>query len=95
MIWVRADEKSISTGAIVAIVIVPIILLALGFGIWRKRKSYKAFTTESEFPRVFVQRQIFKTQVDSIRFLLFYVLVRRLFLCCKEINKDLQYCTAR
>ncbi|WZZ25430.1 hypothetical protein YC2023_008831 [Brassica napus] len=60
------DEKSISTGAIVAIVIVPIILLALGFGIWRKRKSYKAFTTESEFPHVFVQRQIFKTQVDSI-----------------------------
>ncbi|CDY41242.1 BnaA01g12970D [Brassica napus] len=44
------DEKSISTGTIVAIVIVPIILLALGFGIWRKRKSYKAFTTESEFP---------------------------------------------
>ncbi|WZY69294.1 hypothetical protein YC2023_001534 [Brassica napus] len=60
------DEKSISTGTIVAIVIVPIILLALGFGIWRKRKSYKAFTTESEFPCVFVQRQIFKTQVDSI-----------------------------
>ncbi|RID78540.1 hypothetical protein BRARA_A01354 [Brassica rapa] len=41
------DEKSISTGTIVAIVIVPIILLALGFGIWRKRKSYKAFTTET------------------------------------------------
>ncbi|KAL0834720.1 hypothetical protein Bca101_086609 [Brassica carinata] len=43
------DEKSISTGAIVAIVIVPIILLALGFGIWRKRKSYKAFTTENGY----------------------------------------------
>ncbi|KAG2298371.1 hypothetical protein Bca52824_034843 [Brassica carinata] len=43
------DEKSISTGTIVAIVIVPIILLALGFGIWRKRKSYKAFTTENGY----------------------------------------------
>ncbi|KAL0727222.1 hypothetical protein Bca4012_023315 [Brassica carinata] len=43
------DEKSISTGTIVAIVIVPIILLALGFAIWRKRKSYKAFTTENGY----------------------------------------------
>ncbi|KAG5413724.1 hypothetical protein IGI04_001291 [Brassica rapa subsp. trilocularis] len=43
------DERSISTGTIVAIVIVPIILLALGFGIWRKRKSYKACTTENGY----------------------------------------------
>ncbi|CAN6914070.1 unnamed protein product [Brassica oleracea] len=43
------DGKGVSTGTIVAIVIVPILLLSLGFGIWRRRKSYKAFTTESEF----------------------------------------------
>ena len=53
--WVRADGKGVSTGTIVAIVIVPILLLSLGFGIWRRRKSYKAFTTESEFTRVLVQ----------------------------------------
>nr|VDD49327.1 unnamed protein product [Brassica oleracea] len=39
----------VSTGTIVAIVIVPILLLSLGFGIWRRRKSYKAFTTENGY----------------------------------------------
>ncbi|KAG5413726.1 hypothetical protein IGI04_001293 [Brassica rapa subsp. trilocularis] len=43
------DGKGVSTGIIVAIVIVPIIFLALGFGIWRKRKSYRAFTTENGY----------------------------------------------
>ncbi|CAN6921692.1 unnamed protein product [Brassica oleracea] len=42
----RADKKIVSTRTIVAIVIVPIILLALAFAIWRRRKSYKAFSTE-------------------------------------------------
>ncbi|CAN6921734.1 unnamed protein product [Brassica oleracea] len=53
------DGKGISTGTIVAIVLVPILLLALGFAIWKRRKSHKAFTTASEFPLFFlVQRQI-------------------------------------
>ncbi|KAG2240420.1 hypothetical protein Bca52824_090738 [Brassica carinata] len=44
------DKKSVSTRTIVAIfVIVAIILLALGFAIWRRRKSYKAFTTENGY----------------------------------------------
>ncbi|KAF2540291.1 hypothetical protein F2Q68_00029863 [Brassica cretica] len=43
------DGKGVSTGTIVAIVIVPILLLSLGFGIWRRRKSYKAFTTENGY----------------------------------------------
>ncbi|CAL9226567.1 unnamed protein product [Arabidopsis halleri] len=43
----RADGKSISTGAIVAIVVVPILLLALGFGFWKRRKAYKAKTTKT------------------------------------------------
>ncbi|WZZ25425.1 hypothetical protein YC2023_008826 [Brassica napus] len=42
-----ADKKIVSTRTIVAIVIVPIILLALAFAIWRRRKSYKAFSTET------------------------------------------------
>ncbi|CDY10865.1 BnaC01g14800D [Brassica napus] len=37
--------KGVSTGTIVAIVIVPIVLLALGFAIWRRRKSHKASIT--------------------------------------------------
>ncbi|KAJ4912955.1 Cysteine-rich receptor-like protein kinase 21 [Raphanus sativus] len=43
------DKKSVSTRTIVAIVIVPIILIALGFAIWRRKKSYKAFTTENSY----------------------------------------------
>ncbi|KAG2248860.1 hypothetical protein Bca52824_088488 [Brassica carinata] len=39
------DGKGVSTGTIVAIVIVPIVLLALGFAIWRRRKSHKASIT--------------------------------------------------
>ncbi|CAF2149318.1 unnamed protein product [Brassica napus] len=42
----RADKKIVSTRTIVAIVIVPIILLALAFAIWRRIKAYKTFTTE-------------------------------------------------
>ncbi|CAN7071325.1 unnamed protein product, partial [Brassica oleracea var. botrytis] len=45
----RKNGKGVSTGTIVAIVIVPILLLSLGFGIWRRRKSYKAFTTENGY----------------------------------------------
>ncbi|KAG2248859.1 hypothetical protein Bca52824_088487 [Brassica carinata] len=48
------DGKGISTGTIVAIVLVPILLLALGFAIWKRRKSHKAFTTASEFPLFFL-----------------------------------------
>ena len=59
VMWVRADGKGVSTGTIVAIVIIPILLLALGFAIWKRRKSHKAFTTASECPHIFlVQRQI-------------------------------------
>ncbi|CDY10854.1 BnaC01g14690D [Brassica napus] len=43
------DKKIVSTRTIVAIVIVPIILLALAFAIWRRRKSYKAFSTENGY----------------------------------------------
>ena len=56
VMWVRADGKGISTGTIVAIVLVPILLLALGFAIWKRRKSHKAFTTASEFPLFFWYR---------------------------------------
>lgn len=35
-----------------AIVVVPILLLALGFALWKRRKTYKEKTTESEFPHV-------------------------------------------
>ncbi|KAG7541785.1 Gnk2-homologous domain [Arabidopsis thaliana x Arabidopsis arenosa] len=43
----QEDGKSISTGAIVAIVVVPILLLALGFALWKRRKAYKAKTTKT------------------------------------------------
>ncbi|CAN6921732.1 unnamed protein product [Brassica oleracea] len=43
------DGKGISTGTIVAIVLVPILLLALGFAIWKRRKSHKAFTTANGY----------------------------------------------
>uniref|UniRef100_A0A0D3A5G6 Cysteine-rich n=1 Tax=Brassica oleracea var. oleracea TaxID=109376 RepID=A0A0D3A5G6_BRAOL len=43
------DKKIVSTRTIVAIVIVPIILLTLAFAIWRRRKSYKAFSTENGY----------------------------------------------
>lgn len=49
---VRADGKSISTGAIVAIIVVPILLLALGVGLWKRRKAYKTKTTKSKFSHV-------------------------------------------
>ncbi|XP_048597054.1 cysteine-rich receptor-like protein kinase 24 [Brassica napus] len=39
------DGKGVSTGTIVAIVIVPILLLSLGFAIWMRRKSHKALIT--------------------------------------------------
>ena len=76
VMWVRADGKGVSTGTIVAIVIVPIVLLALGFAIWRRRKSHKAsITTASEFPQFFiVQRQI-KTYVVSLIFICFQMVI--------------------
>ncbi|RID78516.1 hypothetical protein BRARA_A01333 [Brassica rapa] len=43
------DGKGVSTGTIVAIVIIPILLLALGFAIWKRRKSHKAFTTANGY----------------------------------------------
>lgn len=42
----QKDGKSISTGAIVAIIVVPILLLALGVGLWKRRKAYKTKTTK-------------------------------------------------
>ncbi|KAF2583914.1 hypothetical protein F2Q70_00034936 [Brassica cretica] len=50
------DGKKISTGTIVAIVVVPVVLLALGYALWERREAFKAFTTDSEFPYVLVRR---------------------------------------
>ncbi|KAF3530718.1 hypothetical protein DY000_02037983 [Brassica cretica] len=41
------DGKKISKGTIVAIVVAPVVLIALGFALWRRRKAYKAFTSDS------------------------------------------------
>ncbi|KAL1190768.1 Cysteine-rich receptor-like protein kinase 24 [Cardamine amara subsp. amara] len=41
------DGKRFSTGAIVAIVVGPILLLALGFAFWKRRKAFKAYTIEN------------------------------------------------
>ncbi|KAL1190769.1 Cysteine-rich receptor-like protein kinase 24 [Cardamine amara subsp. amara] len=41
--------KRVSTGTIVAIVVVPILLLALGFYLCKKREAYKSFTTENGY----------------------------------------------
>ncbi|ESQ55018.1 hypothetical protein EUTSA_v10024670mg [Eutrema salsugineum] len=41
------DGKRVSKGIIVAIVVVPVLLLALGFALYRRRKAYRAFTTET------------------------------------------------
>ncbi|EOA17881.1 hypothetical protein CARUB_v10006289mg [Capsella rubella] len=43
----QKDGRSITTGTIVAVVLVPILLLALGFGIWKRRRVYKAKTTKT------------------------------------------------
>ena len=32
-----------------AIVVAPVVLIALGFALWRRRKAYKAFTSDCEF----------------------------------------------
>ncbi|KAL0834725.1 hypothetical protein Bca101_086614 [Brassica carinata] len=40
------DGKKISKGTIVAIVVAPVVLIALGFALWRRRKAYKAFTSD-------------------------------------------------
>ncbi|KAF8045753.1 hypothetical protein N665_4467s0001, partial [Sinapis alba] len=41
------DGKKISTGTIVAIVVVLVVVIALGFVLWRRRGVFKSFTTES------------------------------------------------
>ncbi|KAG5413729.1 hypothetical protein IGI04_001296 [Brassica rapa subsp. trilocularis] len=41
------DGKKISTGTIVAIVVVPVVLLALGYALWERREAFKAFTTDA------------------------------------------------
>ncbi|CAN6921738.1 unnamed protein product [Brassica oleracea] len=41
------DGKKISKGTIVAIVVAPVVLIALGFALWRRRKAYRAFTSDS------------------------------------------------
>ena len=56
VVLVDADGKKISTGTIVAIVVVPVVLLALGYALWERRETFKAFTTDSEFPYVLVRR---------------------------------------
>lgn len=35
-----------------AIIVVPILLLALGVGLWKRRKAYKTKTTKSKFSHV-------------------------------------------
>ncbi|XP_009136778.1 cysteine-rich receptor-like protein kinase 24 [Brassica rapa] len=41
------DGKKISKGTIVAIVVAPVVVIALGFALWKRRKAYKAFTSDS------------------------------------------------
>jgi len=52
----RADGKNISTGSIVAIAVVSVVvstvLLALGYAVSRRRKAYQSFASESEFSMV-------------------------------------------
>ncbi|XP_010439188.2 PREDICTED: cysteine-rich receptor-like protein kinase 24 [Camelina sativa] len=43
----RKDGRNISTGTIVAVVVVPIFLLSLGFVLWKRIKAYKAKKTET------------------------------------------------
>ncbi|KAJ0245989.1 Gnk2-homologous domain-containing protein [Hirschfeldia incana] len=46
-IALKKDGKKISTGTIVAIVVVPVVLLAVGFALWERREAFKAFTTDT------------------------------------------------
>ncbi|KAG2240416.1 hypothetical protein Bca52824_090734 [Brassica carinata] len=43
----ETDGKKISTGTVVAIVVALVVVIALGFALWRWRKAYKASTTDS------------------------------------------------
>ena len=73
---VGADGKKISKGTIVAIVVAPVVVIALGFALWKRRKAYKAFTSDCEF-------LVFQN-ISSKCFFPLYVLLRRLlFLCYK------------
>ena len=49
VVLVGADDKKISKGTIVAIVVAPVVVIALGFALWKRRKAYKAFTSDCEF----------------------------------------------
>ncbi|KAJ0228929.1 Serine-threonine/tyrosine-protein kinase [Hirschfeldia incana] len=48
-IALKKDGKKISTGTIVAIVVVSVVLLALGFALWDRREAFKAFTTDTGY----------------------------------------------